>query len=331
MILNKFLPNYAEFDSAYSFLFNSYYNSIGQRLDRSQRGLITRPAIETVYAYRKYVDSNMLDLIENHPSTELEELLILGLNHEQQHQELIVTDLKYTFSLNPTYPSYADKNWVSGRNTENGWLKVVEGLYEIGHKSNSFCFDNELGHHKVFLEAFQLSKALVSNGEFIEFIDNGAYSNPIYWLDDGWSWIQENKLSHPLYWQRVNNVWHHFTLSGLEEVESDAILTHISYYEALAFATYKDCRLPTEFEWEVASKNINWGQRWEWTNSAYLPYPRFKIKAGAVGEYNGKFMINQMILRGGSVATAAGHSRYTYRNFFQPETRWQFNGIRLAK
>lgn len=331
MILKVFQPNYSVFDKDFSFLFNSYYNAVGQRLERSQRGLITRPNVDRVYEYRKYVDKNMTSLLNGNTSDAIEELTILGIQHEQQHQELLITDLKYTFSQNPTYPKYDNNPWINDYNKEHGWQKVKEGIYEIGHQGQGFCFDNELGKHKVFLEPFNISKSLVTNSEFINFIADGGYSNSAYWLDEGWSWVRTNNISKPLYWHKVENEWFYYTLGGLVKIDMDALLCHISFYEAAAFASYKGCRLPTEFEWEISSKHFNWGKRWEWTSSAYSPYPRFKIKKGAVGEYNGKFMINQMVLRGGSVATSEGHSRKTYRNFFHPHLQWQFSGIRLVQ
>ncbi len=331
MILKSYLPEYTIFDKDFSFLFNSYYNAIGQRLARSQRGLITRPGVEQVYEYRKHVNKYMTLLLKGKYSTEVEELTVLGIHHEQQHQELLITDLKYTFSHNPTHPKYSKEPWVSDHNKDSGWQKIEEGIYKIGHNDRGFRFDNELGNHKVFLGSFEISKSLVTNGEFIDFIKNNGYSNTFYWLDEGWSWINNNNLSLPLYWENIDGKWFYYTLGGLVKIDLDAILTHISFYEASAYAAFKGFRLPTEFEWETAAKYLNWGQRWEWTNSAYLPYPRFKIKEGAVGEYNGKFMINQMVLRGGSVATSEGHSRKTYRNFFHPQMQWQFSGIRLVK
>jgi len=331
MILKTFLPNYSTFDKDFSFLFNSYYNAVGLRLERSQRGLITRPGVQRVYEYRKYVDKNMKALLNSMYSEEIEELAVLGINHEQQHQELLITDLKYTFSHNPTHPKYQESPWINDHNEDLGWQKMQEGIYEIGHNNDGFCFDNELGDHKVFLDSFEISKSLVTNGEYLDFIKNDGYENPIYWLDEGWGWKKNNNISNPLYWYNVDGEWFYYTLGGLVKIDLDAILCHISFYEAAAFSAYKGCRLATEFEWETASKYFKWGKRWEWTNSAYLPYPGFKIKEGAVGEYNGKFMINQMVLRGASVATSKGHSRKTYRNFFHPHMQWQFSGIRLVK
>ena len=343
MILTKYLENYQVFDESFSFLFNSYYQTIGERAKRAERGLITRPTVEQVHEYRRYVDKHMQLLLskeleqeaqessQNFPDS-LRELVVLGINHEQQHQELLITDLKYTFSLNPTFPVYSlQANYLSDQNSKNGWVSMESGLYDIGHDGNGFCFDNELGFHQVHLADYQISQALVTNREFIEFIDAGGYQQFDYWLDEGWTWVCENQINHPLYWQKKDDKWFYYTLTGLQAVDLDAVLAHVSFYEANAYATWKEMRLPTEFEWEVASNQFDWGSRWEWTASAYQAYPNFSIRKGAVGEYNGKFMVNQMVLRGASRATAKGHSRHTYRNFFHPHFQWQFSGIRLAK
>ena len=332
MILKKFDPNYQIFNPDFSFLFNSYYQTIGKRAVRNQRGTITRPTVEEVYQYRKYVDEKMEELLNVNKSQELRSLVILGINHEQQHQELLITDLKHTFSYNPIHPVYKkDFDLINQKNEESGWLPMEKGLYFIGFEGEDFCFDNEKERHQVYLNQFKISKSLVTNGEFIKFIENGGYQNFKFWLDEGWSWVEENKIESPLYWEKINGIWHQYTLAGLKPVENDKILAHVSFYEAQAFATWKGCRLPTEFEWEAASDKIKWGKRWEWTYSAYLPYPKFQIADGAVGEYNGKFMISQMVLRGSSTATPKGHERPTYRNFFHPKHRWQLTGIRLAK
>ena len=332
MILSKYMHDYRIFDETYNFLFNSYYNNIGEIFPRNQRGMMTRPGVEEVYQYRKHVDEAMSKLLSASCPDEVRELLILGINHEQQHQELLLTDLKYTLALNPTFPVYeANSNLVNDENETNGWLDISENIYDIGHYSNDFSFDNESGRHKVFLHDFEISKSLITNGEYIDFIADGGYKNFRFWLDDGWAWVNKENITSPLYWRQKKGEWFYFTLAGLQPVNANAIVSHVSYYEAAAFAAWKGYRLPTEFEWEVASSQLNWGKRWEWTGSAYLPYPGFKIATGAVGEYNGKFMINQMVLRGASVATAAGHSRDTYRNFFHPQSQWQFSGIRLAR
>lgn len=332
MILKKNLRSYKEYHPDFSFLFNSYYNTIGERTFRADRGNITRPGVSEVYAYRAYVNQGMMQLFEQELSRELKELIELGLNHEQQHQELLITDLKYTLGHNPIFPVYDEtQNLLADHNKYSGWLPMEEGIYEIGHNADAFCFDNELNRHKVYLHGFEIAHTLVTNGEYMEFMDAGGYLRFDCWLDEGWSWLNENKITSPLYWHKINGKWHYFTLAGLKEVDPAAILGHVSFYEAQAYATWKGLRLPTEFEWEAASEFLDWGKRWEWTNSAYLPYPGFKTAEGAVGEYNGKFMINQMVLRGASVATAPNHSRKTYRNFFHPHFQWQYSGIRLAK
>ncbi|WP_313502367.1 ergothioneine biosynthesis protein EgtB [Kaistella carnis] len=332
MILKKFVKDYQVFNPHFAFLFNSYYQTLGERAIRTERGTITRPTVKEVYDYRKYVDDHISALLQNPVNSTLEELIVLGINHEQQHQELLITDLKHTLSYNPIYPVYKENfNLTAQQNSEKGWLKIDEGIYSIGFEGEGFHFDNEKGRHQVFLHEFEISKSLVTNAEFIEFMQAGGYENFKFWLDEGWNWVTENQVKSPLYWTKIDDKWHSFTLEGLKPIEPEDILTHISFYEAQAFATWKGCRLPTEFEWEVTAEQLDWGKRWEWTYSAYLPYPKFKIAEGAVGEYNGKFMIGQMVLRGSSTATPEGHARKTYRNFFQPKYRWQITGIRLAK
>jgi len=332
MILKKHYADYKEFDASFGFLFNSYYNSIGERTIRADRGNITRPGVAAVYEYRSYVDKHMKKLLQETTNETVQNLTILGINHEQQHQELLMTDLKYSLGHNPIFPVYhKDSNLVNDTNSKKGFVSIGDGIYSIGHKGEGYHFDNELGQHKVYLHAFEIANGLVTNGEFMEFMEAGAYSNFQYWLDEGWTWVNSNNVSAPLYWHKMEGTWYYYTLAGLKPVNKNAILSHVSFYEANAFAAWKGMRLATEFEWEIASDQLNWGKRWEWTNSAYLPYPNFKIDKGAVGEYNGKFMINQMVLRGASVATYPDHSRSTYRNFFHPEMQWQFSGIRLAK
>jgi ergothioneine biosynthesis protein EgtB len=351
MILKKFAPDYRVFDEQFGFLFNSYYNSIGDRTARDHRGAISRPTVKRVFEYRKHVDESMLELLKNVPvggvtSTEdpkatsrgteenaLRDLVVLGLNHEQQHQELFLTDLKYTFSLNPLFPVYDEAYELVEKKeaATAGRVSLDAGTYDIGFSGDGFCFDNELARHQVYLDAFTISDRLVTNGEFIGFIEAGGYHDFRLWHSEGWDWVNQNHVASPLYWLNREGEWFNYTLAGLKPVDFDAPLCHVSYYEASAFAEWSGMRLPTEFEWEAASDKFDWGLRWEWTNSAYLPYPGFKKPDGAVGEYNGKFMINQMVLRGASVATPAGHSRKTYRNFFHPHLRWQFTGIRLAR
>jgi ergothioneine biosynthesis protein EgtB len=336
MILKE-VDGYQEFDKTFSYLFNSYYNSIGDRTSQESRGSISS-TIEQVYKYRKHVNTaieKLLSLTDDDSISErVKNLIETGINHEKQHQELIYTDIKITLYKDENFPAYdQSRNLVSDEiNTETGWLKKEEGVYEIGHNvKDAFCYDNEQGNHKVYLQGFEIAKQLVTIGEYQAFIKDGGYSKSLLWLDEGWQWVTENNIMAPMYWMKKEDNWKQFTLTGLCNLEPNQILSHISFYEANAFATWKGMRLATEFEWEVASEEINWGSRWEWTYSAYLPYPGFKIAAGALGEYNGKFMINKMVLRGASTATSPNHSRNTYRNFFSADTRWQFSGIRLVK
>lgn len=331
-ILKSSVPGYQVYDPDFNYLFNSYYNNVGERTLRTDRGNVTRPTTKSVYAYRKYVDEQMDAFLEECSDADVLALVELGLHHEQQHQELLVTDIKYILGHNPLFPIYSPTHHlVNGRNSETGILTIPEGIYDIGHQGEGFCFDNELGRHKVYLHEYEISKALVTNGEYLEFMEAGGYQDFNLWLDEGWSWVNGNAVRSPMYWHKIDGVWHQYTLAGLRQVEPEAILSHISFFEATAFAQWKGMRLPTEFEWEAASVNFDWGQRWEWTNSAYLPYPGFSKAPGAVGEYNGKFMVNQMVLRGASVATSPGHARKTYRNFFHTHERWQYTGIRLAR
>ena len=331
-ILKSFDPDYEVFDPAFNYLFNSYYNNVGERTLRTDRGNVTRPTIKDVYAYRHYVDKHVTRLLSGTLVEKMFPLIQLGLQHEQQHQELMITDIKYILGHNPIFPVYhSEHNLVNSENADSGFVKITEGVYEVGYSGNDFCFDNELGRHKTYIQNFEISKALVTNEEYLEFMEAGGYQDFNLWLDAGWAWVNENAVDAPLYWHKIGGEWFYYTLSGLQKVNPKAILSHISFYEASAFAQWKGMRLPTEFEWEVASNELNWGQRWEWTNSSYLPYPGFTKAAGAVGEYNGKFMINQMVLRGASVATSPNHSRSSYRNFFHTHERWQYTGIRLVK
>lgn len=332
-VLLPHLPDYKLFNIDFPYLFNSYYNNAGDRVLRAKRGNLTRPTTNEVYAYREYVDTAMGQLLQQKLDAEMVQLVTLGLHHEQQHQELLLSDIKYMFGQNPLFPAYDVETSLLDQesNRESGHVKISEGVYTIGYQGDGFCFDNELGVHKVYLHDFEIQKGLVTNGEYIEFIEAGGYKDFNLWLDEGWSWLKQNQVSKPLYWHQLDGQWMHYTLKGFQKIKENDILKHISFYEAMAFAEWKGMRLPTEFEWEIASSQLNWGQRWEWTNSAYLPYPGFKKAPGAIGEYNGKFMINQMVLRGASIATSPKHSRPTYRNFFHPNAQWQFTGIRLAK
>lgn len=336
MILKKFSAGYEAFDPDFGFLFNSYYNTIGERTARDHRGDLSRPTVKKVFEYRDHVDEKMLELLAANDSDELRELVILGCNHEQQHQELFLTDLKYTFSVNPLFPAYREgftPEEMSEPSASAGgqFVDIKGGIYEIGYDGDGFCFDNELARHKVLLGDYSISNRLVTNGEFLEFIDDGGYRRHEFWHAEGWDWVNHEQVNAPLYWNKRDGEWHFFTLGGLRKLPPEAPLCHVSFYEASAFAEWKGMRLPAEFEWEAANEKFRWGLRWEWTNSAYLPYPGFSKPGGAVGEYNGKFMINQMVLRGASIATPEGHSRPSYRNFFHPHLRWQFTGIRLVR
>ncbi|WP_051289150.1 ergothioneine biosynthesis protein EgtB [Chryseobacterium daeguense] len=332
-ILIPNFPDYEVFDPQYNFVFNSYYETIGTRVIRTDRGNLSRPSVSDIYQYRKYVDEKMNEFLQSEFMTEkIEPLLELGLNHEQQHQELLITDIKYILGHNPLFPQYKkEKITAKEYSGEINMLKFSEGVYEIGFTGEGFCFDNELGRHKVYLQDFEIADRLVTNREYLEFMQSGGYEDFKYWHAEGWDWVKQKNAKSPLYWHFVEDKWMHYTLNGLHEINPDKALCHISFFEASAFASWKGMRLPTEAEWEAASDHFDWGSRWEWTNSAYLPYPGFKTEAGAVGEYNGKFMVNQMVLRGASEATPKGHSRKTYRNFFPAGLQWQFTGIRLAK
>lgn len=326
-------PDYQVFDPQYNFVFNSYYETIGARVIRTDRGNLSRPSVSEIYNYREYVDQKMGEFLQSdYFKPEHIELLELGLNHEQQHQELLVTDIKYILGHNPLFPVYRDNSLKKTAITNDiKMLKFSEGVYEIGFEGSGFCFDNELGRHKVYLNEFEIADRPVNNGEYLEFMNSGGYDDFKYWHAEGWDWVKNTKTQSPLYWHNIDGNWMIYTLEGLKNIDLDDLLCHINFFEAAAFAAWKGMRLPTEEEWEIAADQLNWGKRWEWTNSAYLPYPDYKRAAGAVGEYNGKFMVNQMVLRGASEATPEGHSRNTYRNFFPTNLQWQFTGIRLAK
>ncbi|QSE97382.1 ergothioneine biosynthesis protein EgtB [Fulvivirga lutea] len=349
---------YQEFDSNYNYLFNSYYESAGARVIRTDRGNITRPGVEEVMQYRAYVNEHMREFLNTNYDERLESLIELGLQHEQQHQELLIYDIKYILGKNPLFPAYSNNPRAeSSDKTPLEWLEIKEGIYEIGYNDAGFSFDNEHGYHKTYLNDFAIANRLVTNREYLEFMEAGGYENFRHWLSEAWEWVKENEIEAPEHWHRVDGQWHHYNLNGgLTAINMDAPVTHISFFEADAFAKWKGLRLPTEQEWEVAclnfglidsnsnfsesgqyepvpSQNNNQlnGDCWEWTASAYRPYPYYKAPEGAVGEYNGKFMVNQMVLRGGSCATPRDHIRPTYRNFFHPHLRWMFSGIRLAK
>jgi ergothioneine biosynthesis protein EgtB len=331
MVLGKFLTDYRQFHPRFSFLFNSYYEGLGEHLRQADRGNLSRPTVDEIHEYRAHVDQHMIQLFAAMPA-DAESLVELGIQHEQQHQELLYTDIKYTLGHNPLFPLYhVDFQETPQPERDHSFHNVDAGEYIVGSDGRSFSFDDERPQQRVYLAAFSIRNSLVTNGEYLEFVHAGGYREHRHWLSDGWNWLQENKITKPLYWLNAQGSWYRYALSGLEKINPAEPVTHVSFYEASAFAEWSGMRLPTEFEWEVASQYFNWGLRWEHTNSAFLPYAGYKKPEGPIGEYNGKFMVNTMVLRGASVVTPANHSRRTYRNFFYPYLRWQFNGIRLCK
>ena len=331
-ILKPYYMGYQVYNSEYNYVFNSYYETVGNRVIRTDRGNLSRPTVLDIMRYREYVDDAMLKFLCEEPSEDVKELLILGFNHEEQHQELLYTDIKYILGHNPLFPAYSkDYHSPKVEIIDEEFIKLDKGIYEIGHKGHGFCFDNELNSHKAYLNDFEISPNLVTNAEYLEFIQQGGYHDFRHWHAEGWDWVKNNKMEAPLYWHLIDEDWHCYTYHGLEKLNLDQPVCHVSYFEAYAYASWKGMRLPTEFEWEAASSQFSWGKCWEWTESAYLPYPGFAKAPGAIGEYNGKFMVNQKVLRGASEVTSPNHSRATYRNFFQTHSQWQFTGIRLAK
>jgi ergothioneine biosynthesis protein EgtB len=336
-LLRPFAPSYRPFDERFGYLFNSYYVAAGPRYARPQRGLITRPGVAETTAYRAHVDAAVGKLIDATQEPErVFPIVEIGLHHEQQHQELMLTDLLHAFAQNPTHPVY-DPHWQWPRRKrasapESG---LVAGVHSIGHDGSSFSFDNERPAHQELLQPARIAPALVTNGEWLEFMAEGGYATPNLWLSDGWATVEAQGWEAPGYWQKVDGAWFSMTLGGLRAVDPSLPVCHVSYYEADAFARFAGKHLPSEAEWEVAAKaealDDAFGAVWQWTRSAYSPYPGYVAEAGALGEYNGKFMVNQLVLRGSSLATPAGHSRKTYRNFFYPSARWQFSGLRLAE
>jgi ergothioneine biosynthesis protein EgtB len=365
-LLERFEKDFRPFDSAFRVLFNSYYNGVGDKHPRAERGLISRPNLVQVMAYRQNVTTRISTLLQSAVASdrELVDLMWLGCNHEEQHQELILTDLKHLLAKNPAKPAYQAR-WpltpVEARHPR--WHRYEGGLIEIGHAGQGFAFDNESPRHQVFVLPYELASHPVTHGEFAAFITDGGYQRAALWLSLGWDWLQAHHIAKPLYWQNegtdTSPDWHTYTLHGMVPIEANTPMCHLNYFEADAFARWRGARLPTEAEWEQAAAQLRiegnfadsrafhplalreraaddtpqqmFGDVWEWTASAYLPYPRFHAAAGAVGEYNGKFMCNQFVLRGGSCATPVGHMRASYRNFFPPEARWQFSGLRLAR
>ena len=331
-ILKPYFMGYQEYNPEFNYVFNSYYETVGARVIRTDRGNLSRPTVIDIYRYREYVDEAMLKFLCGEIPEDIKELIILGLNHEEQHQELLYTDIKYILGHNPLFPAYS-KDYVSPKikHVDAGFIQMSEGIYEIGFKGEGFCFDNELNRHKVYLNAYEISPNLVTNTEYLEFINSGGYHDFRHWHAEGWDWVNKNQVTSPMYWHVIEEEWYQYSYHGLGPLNPHDPVCHISYFEAYAYAAWKGLRLPTEFEWEAAASKFAWGKSWEWTESSYLPYPGFARAPGAIGEYNGKFMVNQKVLRGASEVTPPGHSRITYRNFFQTNLRWQFTGIRLAK
>ncbi|MBA2650921.1 MAG: ergothioneine biosynthesis protein EgtB [Tatlockia sp.] len=366
-ILDKWIADYKSFDPSFRYVFNSYYQGVGNPYPRAKRGLLSRPGVEKVYSYRHYVDEQILALLKKANTSlvaNLAPLIELGLHHEQQHQELLVMDIKHNFSIDPTFPCYQTP--LKTQSPQQSipqkaiYIEIEGGLVDIGHLGEGFCYDIELPVHKKFLNPYRLASQLVSNADYLEFIASGAYQEPRFWLADGWICIQNNNWQAPLYWHQLDNKWFVFGLNGLRSLDPTEPVSHLSYYEADAYARWREARLPTEEEWEHfvrahkitkqnnfmekglfrpqaalsedrSKPNQFFGELWQWTSSAYSSYPGFKPIRGELGEYNGKFMNNQMVLRGGSCVTPSSHIRASYRNFYQPEKRWQFSGIRLAQ
>ncbi|MDC8756204.1 ergothioneine biosynthesis protein EgtB [Janthinobacterium fluminis] len=351
-ILERLERHFAPFHPAFRVLFNSYYNGIGDKHPRAQRGLLTRPGMAQVRAYRAAVDARIAGLLAAGADAELAALLELGLQHEQQHQELMLTDVKHLLAQNALLPAYFDApSSAAAPAAPQSWLRFAGGLGEVGHDGAGFCFDNELPRHTQFIAPFQLSTRLVTNGEYLAFIEAGGYRNPALWLAEGWDWVRAQGLDCPLYWRRDGRGgWQEFTLYGPQPLAAQLPAVHLSLFEADAYAHWAGARLPTEAEWECAARGVAvaagglhpaaaagkgltqlFGHCWQWTSSSYAAYPGYRAASGALGEYNGKFMLNQYVLRGSSCATPAGHARASYRNFFPAGARWQFSGIRLAR
>jgi ergothioneine biosynthesis protein EgtB len=361
-VLQHAVPGYKFHDDQFRYLFNSYYNTVGPMHSRPHRGLLSRPTVEQVLAYRARIDERMNVVLQRDDlSPEILKVITLGLNHEQQHQELLLTDLKHLFSCNPLLPAYVREPAPTLRSAPALSFESFDGgLIEIGHKGDGFSFDNELPRHRTYVHPFRLANRAITNGEYLEFVRAGGYENPVYWLSDGWTVVSREDWKRPIYWSASLDA--EFTLTGLRELNPNSPVCHLSYYESDAFAHWAGARLPSEAEWELAAndapirgnfvENRRWhpeppasvsgtraasqllqtfGDVWEWTQSAYAPYPGFEAAEGALGEYNGKFMVNQLVLRGGSCATPASHIRASYRNFFNPAARWQFTGLRLAQ
>jgi ergothioneine biosynthesis protein EgtB len=330
-VLGPHAPDYRPFDLAYDYLFNSYYEAVGPRHPRPQRGMITRPGVEKIASYRRYVSKAVVELLQSGDNG-IEPIVELGLHHEQQHQELLLMDAKHLLAQNPLRPVYRAMPEREAEASALAWREFEGGLVEIGHDGVGFAFDNEGPRHRVWLEPFALATRPVSCGEYLAFVDDGGYQRPEFWLSAGWDCVTQRDWRAPLYWEKAGDGWQVFTLAGMKPVDVGEAVCHVSAYEAAAYAKWAGKRLPREQEWEAGAGGVQGiGQVWEWTGSPYVAYPGYREPAGAIGEYNGKFMANQMVLRGGCAATPAGHMRTTYRNFFPPDARWMFGGFRLAE
>ena len=357
-ILKQYLASYEQFDEAFNYCFNSYYESQGQRQPRGRRGVLTRPSSERVLAYRAHVDGSLARLGADGFSPQVARLIEVGINHEQQHQELLLTDILALFAANPLRPAYRQRKPrpAAGASGAIRWVDFPGGIRQAGHDGNGYAWDNESPRHDTLIHPFRLADRLVTNGEWLDFMADGGYRTASLWLADGWTTVNREGWCAPLYWEERDGQWHGMSLEGLQPIDRAAPVAHVSYYEADAFARWAGHRLPTEFEWEIAAQDVPltstafatrafrplpadaggpklkqmYGDVWQWTQSAYLPYPGYRPPEGALGEYNGKFMVSQHVLRGSSCATPEGHSRPTYRNFFYPHQRWQFVGLRLA-
>jgi ergothioneine biosynthesis protein EgtB len=355
--LGRNKPDFEWYDQKFNYLFNSYYNAIGRQYPRSERGLMSRPGVDRIMDYRQHVDRHMVDFLETCSNDDLgrvSPLLVLGMNHEQQHQELIITDIKHALSAVYQDPDESPRQTSLESNNPASWFEYEDTRTIIGYQETGFCFDNELAAHEILIPAFRLATRQVSNAEWLAFMEDGGYENPLLWLSDGWAWKCNNRIKAPLYWQYIENCWFSFSPAGLHPILPNKPVRHVSYYEADAYAAWAQARLPRESEWELSIRHSGWitnavsphedaaeppskselgdiGRNWEWTQSAYSAYPGFRGTPGIAAEYNGKFMINQMVLRGASSATSACHSRPSYRNFFHPHARWQFTSVRLAQ
>ena len=359
-VLQRYSPDYHIFHPQYGYLFNSYYETVGAFHSRPRRGMLNRPTVDEIYRYRDHIDHHMCELLDrpqHADSAGIRTRTILGLNHEQQHQELMLTDIKHVFASNPLRPAYHDRELPTG-DTLPGlqWLEYEGGLVDTGFAGSGFCFDNELPVHRQYLAPFRLASRLVTNGEFIEFMNDGGYRRGELWLSEAWKTVRQQQWQAPLYWEAIDGQWWHMTLSGMQHVDEHSPACHVSFFEADAYARWADKRLPLETEWELVAREQDisgnlrnsgylhpvaagladstqqlYGDTWEWTQSPYRPYPGYRPLAGSLGEYNGKFMCNQFVLRGGSCVTPDDHIRASYRNFFYPGDRWQFSGIRLAE